>query len=308
MGYNIVQFFLPFTSYPYKGEAVPCPGCGETDSKPLVSLDRRLKRLPTSMCSHCGLLYTNPMPTDQELSTYYQDYYRFDYQAATTAPKERHLRKRRAEAAKRTAQVEGLLSPGMRTLDFGCGSGEFVGAMLEKGFDAHGFEPGDTYGNFARSLYGDRISVTGWQDFVATEPFDLVTCFHVVEHLRDPVAAMRQMAEWTRPGGLVYVEVPDLGTDDPNKGFGALHFAHLTGFNRHNFVVAAARAGLKPEQTVDPTGVIFRREEMDPQTVEEEARKGLELSEALYGEGRIVSSYLRYQMSKITGSRRSRRK
>ncbi|MEM5471278.1 class I SAM-dependent methyltransferase [Hoeflea sp. AS60] len=306
MAYNILQFFLPFTSYPYKGEAVPCRACGHDHSKPVVSIDRRLKRLPTSMCGHCGLLYTNPMPTDVELATYYQDYYRFDYQAATTEPKERHLRKRRLEAANRSTQLEGLLAPGARTLDFGCGSGEFVGAMLEKGYDSHGFEPGETYGNFASSLYGERITVAGWQDVKFQAPFDLVTCFHVVEHLRDPVAAMQQMAEWTVPGGLVYVEVPDLGTSQPNKGFGALHFAHLTGFNQHNLVVAAARAGLKPERTVSPTGVIFRRADMDAAAIESEARQGRELAEQLYGDGRMVSSYLRYQIGKITGSRRAR--
>jgi len=307
MSYNIVQFFLPFTSYPYKGEAVPCPACGQADSKPLVSLDRRLKRLPTSMCGHCGLLYTNPMPTDAELATYYQDYYRFDYQAATTEPKEKHLRKRRIEAAQRAKQLEGLMEPGARTLDFGCGSGEFVAAMLEAGHDAHGFEPGDTYGNYARSKYGERITVAGWQDVKFDAPFDLVSCFHVVEHLRDPVAAMHQMAEWVVPGGLVYVEVPDLGTVHPNKGFGALHFAHLTGFNRHNLVVAAARAGLTPERTISPTGVIFRRAQMPAEAIENEARQGRELSEKLYAGGRVVSNYLRYQFGKLTGSSRPKK-
>lgn len=305
MSYNIVQFFLPFTSYPYKGEAVPCPACGHSDSKPLVSLDRRLKRLPTSMCGHCGLLYTNPMPTDAELATYYQEYYRFDYQTATTEPKERHIRKRRAEAANRAAHLEGLLKPGARTLDFGCGSGEFVGTLLSSGYDAHGFEPGDTYGNYAKSLYGDRITVAGWQDIKADTPFDLVTCFHVVEHLRDPVAAMQQMARWAAPGGLVYIEIPDLGKAHPNKGFGALHFAHLTGFNQHNLVVAAARAGLTPERVISPTGVIFRRAEMPTGTIESEARQGRDLSEKLYGNGRMVSNYLRYQLGKITGANRS---
>ncbi|MGJ8569544.1 MAG: class I SAM-dependent methyltransferase [Hoeflea sp.] len=306
MSYNIVQFFLPFTSYPYKGEAVPCPACGHSDSKPLVSLDRRLKRLPTSMCSHCGLLYTNPMPTDAELATYYQEYYRFDYQTATTEPKERHIRKRRVEAANRAAHLEGLLKPGARTLDFGCGSGEFVGTLLSDGYDAHGFEPGDTYGSYAKSLYGDRITVAGWQDIKADTPFDLVTCFHVVEHLRDPVTAMRQMADWTVPGGLVYIEIPDLGKAHPNKGFGALHFAHLTGFNQHNLVVAAARAGLTPDRVISPTGVIFSRADMPASAVESEARLGRDLSEKLYGNGRMVSNYLRYQLGKITGANRSK--
>ena len=306
MSYNIVQFFLPFTSYPYKGEAVPCPACGHSDSKPIVSLDRRLKRLPTSMCNHCGLLYTNPMPTDAELATYYQDYYRFDYQTATTEPKERHIRKRRVEAANRAAHLQGLLQPGARTLDFGCGSGEFVGTLLAAGYDAHGFEPGDTYGSYARSLYGDRITVAGWQDIKADTPYDLVTCFHVVEHLRDPVAAMQQMARWAAPEGLVYIEIPDLGKAHPNKGFGALHFAHLTGFNQHNLVIAAARAGLTPERVISPTGMIFRRADVTADTIESEARLGRELSEKLYGNGRMVSNYLRYQLGKITGANRAR--
>lgn len=304
MSYNIVQYFLPFTSYPYTGEDVPCPACGHSDSKPLVSIDRRLKRLPTSMCGHCGLLFTNPMPTDAELGTYYQDYYRFDYQAATSEPKERHLRKRRGEACQRVKQLDGLLEPGARTLDFGCGSGEFVAAMLEAGYDAHGFEPGDTYGSYARSLHGDRITVAGWQDIKFSAPFDLVTCFHVVEHLRDPVAAMRQMAEWVVPGGLVYIEVPDLGKAHPNKGFGALHFAHLTGFNQHNLVVAAARAGLKPERTISPAGVIFRRADMSTEAIEREAHRGREQSEKLYGDGGMALNYLRHQFGKLTGASR----
>lgn len=306
MSYNIVQFFLPFTGYPYSGEAVACPACGADNSQPLVSLDRRLKRLPTAMCGHCGLLYTNPMPTDDELATYYQDYYRFDYQAATTEPKVRHINKRRTEARRRVMQLEGLLEAGARTLDFGCGSGEFVGAMLEGGYDAHGFEPGDTYGNYARTLYGERITVSGWQEFKVDAPFDLVTSFHVVEHLRDPVAAMQQMAQWTGPGGLVYIEIPDLGVIHPNKGFGALHFAHLTGFNQHNLVVAAARAGLTPKRMVSPTGVVFRREQMPDDAIEAEARCGRELSEKLYGDGRMVSNYLRYQLGKLTGSSRTK--
>ncbi|MDF1608323.1 class I SAM-dependent methyltransferase [Hoeflea sp. YIM 152468] len=306
MSYNIVQFFLPFTRYPYSGESVVCPACGHDDSQPLVSLDRRLKRLPTVMCGHCGLLYTNPMPTDAELTSYYRDYYRFDYQAATSKPKERHISKRRVEASRRVAQLEGLLPEGARTLDFGCGSGEFVGAMLDAGFDAHGFEPGDTYATYARTLYGDRISVSGWQDFKVETPFDLVTSFHVVEHLRDPVAAIRQMTQWIAPGGLIYIEIPDLGIVHPNKGFGTLHFAHLTGFNQHNLVVAAARAGLTPERTVSPTGVIFRREQMPAEAIEAEALRGRALAQRLYGGGRMVSNYLRYQLGKLTGANRAK--
>lgn len=304
MKYSLLSFFLPFTRYPYEGYRVPCPGCGHAAHTQMASLDRRLKRLDTVACDHCGLLYTNPMPTDAELGAYYADFYRFDYQAASTAPKEKHLKKRRVEAANRVKELEGLLPASARTLDFGCGSGEFVTAMLALGHDAHGFEPGETYGNHARALHGDRISVKGWQDVRYEERFDLVTCFHVLEHLSNPVDALRQMAQWTAPDGLVYVEVPDLGTEQPNKGFGALHFAHLLGFNHHNLIVAAAQAGLVPEKIVAPTGIIFRHSDIDLASVETEAKKGAALTRKLYSDGGMVRNYFRHQFKKLTGGYR----
>lgn len=306
MKYNLLSFFLPFTRYPYQGHKVACPGCGHEASSKIAGIDRRLKRLNTAACDHCGLLYTNPMPTDSELEAYYANFYRFDYQAAATAPKDKHLKKRRGEAAVRVRQLEGLLPKQARTLDFGCGSGEFVGAMLALGHDAHGFEPGDTYGSHAQALHGERISIKGWQDVNYQEGFDLVTCFHVLEHLSNPVDALRQMAAWAALDGLVYVEVPDLGSTGPNKGFGALHFAHLLGFNHHNLIVAAARAGLVQERVVAPTGIIFRRGVLDTAALESEAAKGLALTRRLHGGGAMISNYFKHQLGKISGANKRR--
>lgn len=304
MQYSLLSFFLPFTGYPYQGQAVPCPGCGHDGSTRLAGLDRRLKRLSTVACDHCGLLYTNPMPTETELNAYYANFYRFDYQAASSAPKDKHLAKRHKEAAMRLIQLEGLLPANARTLDFGCGSGEFVTAMLSLGHDAHGFEPGDTYGSHACALHGDRISIKGWEQVQYPERFDLVTCFHVLEHLHNPVDALRQMADWSAPDGRVYVEVPNLGSASGNKGFGALHFAHLLGFNHHNLVVAAAQAGLVPEKTVSPTGIIFRHGAVEAKDLEAEAARGRELTRQLHGDGKMVSNYFRHQFKKITGGYR----
>lgn len=304
MKYSILSFFLPFTGYPYTGRMTPCPGCGHPASTEAAGIDRRLKRLGTAACDHCGLLYTNPMPTEDELASYYTNFYRFDYQAASTAPKEKHLKKRRTEAQMRVAQLSGLLPDNARTLDFGCGSGEFVAAMLALGHDAHGFEPGETYGSHAKAQHGDRITIKGWQDADYAGRFDLVTCFHVLEHLSNPVDALAQMAKWSAPDGLVYVEVPDLGNAHPNKGFGALHFAHLLGFNHHNLIVAAARAGLVPDRVVAPTGIIFRHGDADHAVIEAEAAKGLALTRKLYGDGGMVKNYFRYQLGKLTGANR----
>lgn len=296
-----LKHLTPFSKYPYEGEVVGCPVCSSNSGTQVAKIDRRLKRLSTFACDHCGLLYTNPMPTDAELQDYYTRLYRLDYQGASDAPKDRHLGKRKKEAESRKSQLAPLLKPGSKTLDFGCGSGELLTALLPLGHDAHGFEPGQTYGEYAKSIHGDRVKVQGWQEVSYEDGFDLVTCFHVLEHLRNPIAALKQMAEWTRPNGLVYVEVPDMGSTNPKKGFGALHFAHLTGFNYHNLLLAGSLAGLQLKVKVSPTGLIFEHGESSD--VAKEAEQGRELAFSLYGGGNAVRNYFRYQLGKVIGKR-----
>ncbi len=293
---QIVKFLTPFTQYPYAGEDIPCPVCDHREKAPIASLDRRMKRLPTVACDACGLLFTCPMPSDTELSQYYSSYYRFDYQLATTEPKERHLRKRDAEAERRRTQIIDLLGPNSRTLDFGCGSGEFVHAMHESGHDAHGFEPGETYGRYAQTLLAKRIKIAGWQEVEYEEPFDLVTSFHVVEHLRDPLTALRQIASWLKPNGIAYIEVPNMGRS-PSKGIGGLHFAHVLGFNHYNLLLAAHRVGLKPIRHFKPTSIVFSRGISENPV--ELATQGRRLSFELFATGSAYRNYFRYQASKL---------
>jgi 2-polyprenyl-3-methyl-5-hydroxy-6-metoxy-1,4-benzoquinol methylase len=302
--FDLIKYFVPFTKYPYEGSQVACPVCASDHHESVSTLDRRLKRLPTSVCSHCGLLFTNPMPTDDELAQYYSRYYRLDYQGARDAPKQRHLTKRVGEAEARAIHIKPHLTKPARTLDFGCGTGEFVANMLAAGHDSHGFEPGETYGRYARENLGDRIRIQRWQEIDYPYTFDLITCFHVLEHLKDPVVALQRMVSWLSPEGMIYVEVPNMGSSLPCKGFGGLHFAHVIGFNHHNLLFAAHCAGLKASQVISDTGIVFRRGHLsDPN---DQAKRGHDLAMSLFGNGNAARNYLKYQLSKIWGRPTSR--
>jgi SAM-dependent methyltransferase len=242
------------------------------------------------------------MPTEQELSDYYSRHYRLDYQAASTGPSPRHLARRTVEAEARAANLEGLIRPGARTLDIGCGSGEFVTSMTGRGMESRGIEPGSTYGEYARRLHGDRICVDSWQHTNLEGPFDLVSCFHVLEHLSDPLQALRQFARLTDPDGLVYIEVPNMGALSPNKGIGGFHFAHVVGFNHHSLLFAAALCGLRPRRIISPTGIIFEHGEIG--NAEHHREQSRNLTAKLYSNYRPVWNYVRYQVSKLFGAKR----
>lgn len=140
---NYLTHVLPFTPYPYKGDLIDCPSCHGKGSN-ISNMDRKLKSLSTSLCNDCGLFFTNPMPTEAELSEYYKFTYRSTYVHAFNAPPEAHIVKKKKDAEVRAELILSLFenSKGLKTLDFGCGLGELVNSLQQRGFESYGFEPG----------------------------------------------------------------------------------------------------------------------------------------------------------------------
>lgn len=252
---------IPLTPYPYTGRHVACPLCGGDQATVVARMDRRLKKLTSLCCDACGLVRTDPMPDDDELDAYYSGQYRQDYQLAAARPSARHIGVSRREAAERLALLAPHLKPGARVMDFGSGSGEFVKAARDAGLEAVGVEPGATFATFARNEYGVEI-VSGRHEDIDFPPgsLDLITAHHVIEHLRDPVAALARFAGWLAADGVAYIAVPDI-TRSGKPTFERFHFAHLYNFSPETLDMAAAKAGLEPDPRFprDGTTVVFRK-------------------------------------------------
>jgi len=108
------------------------------------------------------------------------------------------------DAQRRTEQFAHLIR-GRRWLDVGTGWGEVLELLGQSADCAIGVEPQHS----ARQHACDRgLDVRGSIDDLGDEQFDVITLFHVLEHIIDPVAFLSALRGRLAPGGLLLVEVP----------------------------------------------------------------------------------------------------
>ena len=252
---------LPFTQYSLKGSPVDCPICGSNSRTIISKYDRRFKILPHSKCSECALVRHEFMLSDEQLSKYYLSSYRKDYQWVSSGPTSKHINKRLSEANTRLTRLEPYLQKKSRILDFGCGSGEFIELIQKRDAIAQGFEPGMVYASYAKEQKGLDVQNCGWDVYNCKHKMDLITSFHVFEHLVHPLKAFQRAVSWLKPGGLIYIEVPNMANGLKRKGFGSLHMAHTVGFGRYSLELLGAINGMMPLEVFDEydIGIIFKR-------------------------------------------------
>ncbi|MCB1508008.1 MAG: class I SAM-dependent methyltransferase [Hyphomicrobiaceae bacterium] len=237
-----------------------CRLCGSDRAVIVGTRDRHMKPLINVVCEVCGLVRVDPLPEPEQAEEYYRDDYRVEYHGAET-PSDKVVAKAKVSAQNRLVLVRERLQPGARVLDFGASSGEFVHALKEAGYEAEGMEPNIGYASAGIDRYGITIRITGWREGLYPDgQFDAVTTHHVFEHLTDPLAAMRAVRAWLKPGGLFFFVVPDL-LDANRPALGRWHYGHLHGFNQKTLEMMALRAGFELVASTRPCECVFRRVE-----------------------------------------------
>jgi 2-polyprenyl-3-methyl-5-hydroxy-6-metoxy-1,4-benzoquinol methylase len=116
-------------------------------------------------------------------------------------------------AHKALDRIEWIYTHKGHLLDFGCGWGFFLSVALQRGWTATGLEPLPVHAAYARKLTGAPIiSDVLHADSFKRNAFDVVTCFQVLEHLTDPKHTLQLLYEVVKPGGIVFIEVPNIST------------------------------------------------------------------------------------------------
>ncbi len=141
------------------------------------------------------------------------------------------------------------LKPTGRLLDFGCGNGAFAQHMSTAGFETVGLEPF----SLGTTITGERLQLmrAPFESVKASLGlFDVITMWHVLEHLRRPAEVLHQLSQHLSPGGVLVISVPNFASLQRAVFQGGwFHLdppRHLTHFEPATLQDCLRRAGLEP--------------------------------------------------------------
>lgn len=223
--------------------SIPCNLCGSTSVETLSLKDRKGDYLRTVICKKCGLVWSDPRPAEDKIKEFYSKDYRKEYKGITK-PKNKHVYRDAKEAMKRYGFFKDILKQADSLLDIGSGNGVFVYSLRKLGIKADGIEPDENHARYAREDLNVPVKTGFAREINQKESYDIVTLHHVLEHLTDPLAELKNIWGILKKNGYLIIEVPNIEDmiQDPKNRY---HKAHIYTFNPETLIALGQRAGFK---------------------------------------------------------------
>lgn len=234
---NLLHYYHP-------DELRTCPACRSTQLSLLAPL--ALSGRPRGRrfgfvggCHTCGLLFSNPMPTAEELRVFYSPEGVWGLERHEEAPRSH---------ASALPYVLDLLKParewidplhpraGAAVFEFGCGDGHLLDAFGSLGWVTYGLDPGNKRA-FPRHRELHMIP--------SHETFDVVIAHHVLEHVATPLDVLQGLSRALKPGGLIVISVPRVDTLPRHRDFRYCinPRTHIVAYSRDCMATLLAMAG-----------------------------------------------------------------
>lgn len=188
-----------------------CPVCENTDyTNYSIVKDHMITKedFHLSKCSNCEFIFTNPRPDKEHIGKYYQS----DVYVSHSDTKKGIINKLyhsvRKKSLKNKVSIVKEYSPEAKTiLDYGSGTGYFPEILKQYQYEVYAFEPDEN----ARKQTKDKIKDNVYDniDELPDKKFDVITLWHVLEHIHDLNETIIKLTQKLKPKGTIIVAVPN---------------------------------------------------------------------------------------------------
>lgn len=159
-------------------------------------------------CTTCGLLYSNPIFSESTMQNLYS-------QSDCIVNESIKLQMNNIINEYITYLKDSVkYAPGQRLLDIGCGNGFFLKEALNQGFNkVSGVEPGkDAIRKAEPEVRPFLVNKVFTGEIFTPESFDIITAFHVLDHIRDPGSFLCEVKKTLSPNGILLMVMHDAGS------------------------------------------------------------------------------------------------
>ncbi len=185
-----------------------------------------------------GFLETQPKPDLKYLPKYYEseDYISHTDTKRNLFEKLYHL-VRNIALRQKLNLINTFSSSSKTLLDFGCGTGDFLETAKQKHWNVTGIEPNEQARRIANTKTNHSVFNTDALQKLKANSFDVITLWHVLEHVPDLEAKLKIFKTLLKPNGTLVIAVPNYKSYDATyyKSFWAAYDVprHLWHFNKN---------------------------------------------------------------------------
>lgn len=211
-------------------EQINCLLCDNSEYRPIIRGRDRLLGLPGEFtvveCRKCGLRFTNPRPSMDELAYYYpENYGPYKVYLSDSDSQDDTLLERfktRLKQLPLASFMKKLNNPrltfipnlpdGAKVLELGCATGWFLNDLHKNHWDLYGVELSKTSATYAREELGLNVFCGTLEGACfPSNYFDAIFAWHVIEHLPNPLGTLKEMNRVLKKDGYFVFSAPNVG-------------------------------------------------------------------------------------------------
>ncbi len=189
-----------------------CPICQSKDfDNYLECKDFTVSQKPFNLvsCSDCSFVFTNPIPLESEIGSYYESEEYISHSNTSKGLINLLYQNIRNHTLKKKVQLLESLSKSKNLLDIGCGTGEFLNTCQKNGFKVEGIEPSVPAAEQARKNFSLNVNDESHLENLEDESFDFISMWHVLEHVYHLNNRVLQLKRLVKNNGFIIIAVPN---------------------------------------------------------------------------------------------------